>query len=87
MSQQAHALSTQNEKIYAIPSNSAAGEALLTVGEVARQLRVDTTTVRRWIVSGTLEAVILPHRGKRHGYRIRQSTLNQILQSTAPAER
>jgi excisionase family DNA binding protein len=57
-----------------------AADPLLTVGEVARRLRVDTTTVRRWIVSGSLPAVILPHQGKRQGYRIRQSIINNILQ-------
>ncbi len=56
-------------------------DALLTVGEVARRLRVDTTTVRRWIVSGSLAAVVLPHRGKRQGYRIRQSIIDDILQT------
>ena len=40
-------------------------EELLTVREVARRLRVDDTTVRRWITSGVLDAISLPHRGKR----------------------
>ena len=40
-------------------------EELLTVHEVARRLRVDDTTVRRWIKSGAMEAIALPHRGKR----------------------
>lgn len=52
---------------------------LLTVAEVARQLRVDATTVRRWIVIGALEAVVLPHRGERQAYRIRRSALDAIL--------
>lgn len=60
-------------------SNSTEQDDLLTVSEVARRLRVDTTTVRRWVTIGSLEAVILPHRGKRLIYRIRQSTLNDIL--------
>lgn len=34
---------------------------LLTVSEVARILRVDDTTVRRWVKAGALEAVVLPH--------------------------
>ena len=54
-------------------------DLLLTVGEVARQLRVDLTTVRRWIKQGTLEAVTLPHRGKRKAYRIKQATLNKLM--------
>jgi excisionase family DNA binding protein len=57
---------------------------LLTVREVAQQLRVDDTTVRRWIKNGVLEAITLPHRGSRQAYRIRRSTLNALL---TPAER
>jgi excisionase family DNA binding protein len=56
--------------------------SLLTVTEVAKKLRVDTTTVRRWIKSGALKATILPHRGKRQAYRIHQSTLDELLEST-----
>ena len=54
---------------------------LLTVGEVARQLRVDDTTVRRWIKNGVLEAISLPHSGIRQAYRIRRSTLEDLLSS------
>ena len=57
---------------------------LLTVREVAQQLRVDDTTVRRWIKNGVLEAITLPHRGTRQAYRIRRSTLNALL---TPVER
>lgn len=53
--------------------------ALLTVREVAKTLRVDDTSIRRWIKLGTLEAITLPHRGKRQAYRIRQSTLEALL--------
>ena len=59
-------------------------EDLLTVHEVARRLRVDDTTVRRWIKSGALEAITLPHRGKRQAYRIKLSTLNTLLHSSLP---
>jgi len=52
---------------------------LLTVREVAQQLRVDDTTVRRWIKNGVLEAITLPHRGARQAYRIRRATLNALL--------
>ena len=52
---------------------------LLTVGEVARQLRVDDTTVRRWIKSGVLDAISLPHSGIRQAYRIRRTTLEALL--------
>jgi excisionase family DNA binding protein len=57
---------------------------LLTVPEVAKRLRVDDTTVRRWIKSGALEAVTLPRRGKRAAYRIRSSTVNRIISQEAP---
>jgi len=56
---------------------------LLTVREVAKQLRVDDTTVRRWIKNGVLEAITLPHRGTRQAYRIRRKTLDALL---APPE-
>ena len=59
-------------------------EELLTVREVARRLRVDDTTVRRWIKSGALEAITLPHRGKRQAYRIKKSTLDKLLNSALP---
>lgn len=52
---------------------------LLTVREVAQKLRVDDTTVRRWIKNGVLEAITLPHKGARQAYRIRRSTLNALL--------
>jgi excisionase family DNA binding protein len=52
---------------------------LLTVTEVAHILRVDNTTVRRWIKQGVLEGVILPHVGERQAYRIKLSELNKVL--------
>ncbi|MBE3560290.1 MAG: helix-turn-helix domain-containing protein [Ktedonobacteraceae bacterium] len=55
---------------------------LLTVHEVARQLRVDDTTVRRWIKNGVLDAITLPHHGTRQAYRIRRSTLDALLSSS-----
>ena len=54
-------------------------EELLTVREVARRLRVNDTTVRRWIKNDTLEAIILPHKGKREAYRIKKSTVDKLL--------
>ena len=57
-------------------------EELLTVREVARRLRVDDTTVRRWIKSGALEAITLPHRGRRQAYRIKKTTLDTLLTSS-----
>jgi excisionase family DNA binding protein len=52
---------------------------LLTVSEVAEILRVDGTTVRRWVKQGALEAVILPHMNERQAYRIKRETVNKIL--------
>ncbi|MBO0780471.1 MAG: helix-turn-helix domain-containing protein [Ktedonobacteraceae bacterium] len=57
-------------------------DQLLTVREVAQQLRVDDTTVRRWIKNGVLEAITLPHRGARQAYRVRRSTLDALLSSS-----
>jgi excisionase family DNA binding protein len=54
-------------------------DELLTVHEVAKRLRVDDTTVRRWVTSGVLDAIRLPHKGKRQAYRIRQTTLDKII--------
>ena len=63
------------------PENSLAqDDVLLTVGEVAKLLRVNASTIRRWIATGTLQAVALPGSGKRQSYRIRQQTLDTILQ-------
>lgn len=57
-------------------------DELLTVHEVSEALRVDDTTCRRWIKNGALEAIALPHRGKRQAYRIRKTTLDALLTST-----
>lgn len=54
-------------------------DALLTIPEVARILRVDNTTVRRWVKAGVLEAVELPNMGKWHGYRIRRRTIDKMI--------
>ena len=56
-------------------------DELLTVREVAKRLRVDDTTVRRWIKSGALEAITLPHKGKRSAYRIKLSTLRKLTEA------
>jgi excisionase family DNA binding protein len=52
---------------------------LLTIHEVALSLRVDDTTVRRWANNGVLEVVTLPHSGRRKGFRVKQSTLDNLL--------
>ncbi len=58
-------------------------ENLLTVSEVAEILRVDDTTVRRWVKQGALEAVVLPHVNERQAYRIKRETVNKILKDEA----
>jgi len=52
---------------------------LMTISEVAQILRVDGTTVRRWVQQGALTAVVLPHMNKRQAYRIKRETVNKIL--------
>ena len=52
---------------------------LLKVSEVAKALRVDDTTVRRWVKQGAIDAVVLPHRNTRQAYRIKRETLDKIL--------
>jgi excisionase family DNA binding protein len=52
---------------------------LLTVSEVAQILRVDDTTVRRWVKQGALEAIVLPHVNERQAYRIKRETLDKLL--------
>lgn len=51
---------------------------LLTIPEVARLLRVNDTTVRRWIKQKILKAVTLPGRSRKT-YRIREETLQNLL--------
>ena len=58
---------------------------LLTIAEVASILRVDDTTVRRWVKLGVLDAVILPHVNTRQAYRIKRETVERILGSSLPA--
>ncbi len=59
---------------------------LLTVSEVAEILRVDDTTVRRWVKQGALEAIILPHVNERQAYRIKRETLEKLLGSSTTTE-
>ena len=59
-----------------------ASNELLTVREVAEILRVDTTTVRRWVKIGILEAVILPHVRTRQAYRVKKSVVDGVLNTS-----
>jgi excisionase family DNA binding protein len=60
-------------------------DELLTVSEVARILRVDHTTIRRWVKLGVLEAIVLPHARSRQAYRIKRSTLERVLGNSSLA--
>jgi excisionase family DNA binding protein len=62
-----------------ITANTDGFAELLTVDEVADTLRVDSTTVRRWIKQGSLEAVVLPHVNARQAYRITREAMERIL--------
>jgi excisionase family DNA binding protein len=53
------------------------GERLLTVTEVAQQLRLNPRTIRRWIAAGRLPAIDLG--SDRAGYRIRASAVAALL--------
>jgi excisionase family DNA binding protein len=58
---------------------------LLTVSEVADILRVDSTTVRRWVNNGILDAISLPHANKRCAYRIKRETVDRLLNTSSLA--
>ena len=81
MAQRTNTVSPQNDVEDAAVTSYQ--DELLTVHEIARRLRVDDTTVRRWINNGILEAITLPHAGKRRGYRVKQSTLDELLKGPA----
>lgn len=57
---------------------------LLTIREVAKILRCDDSTVRRWIKQGALEAVVLPHKNVRQAYRVKKKTIDKLLSSSQP---
>lgn len=59
---------------------------LLTVHQVAKKLRVDDTTVRRWIKGGMLHAIALPHKGKRQAYRVKAAVVQVLLSTAAVTE-
>lgn len=63
-----------------------AQEDFMTVHEVASSLRVDDTTVRRWIKNGALDAITLPHQGKRCSYRIPKTSYDKLF-NTPPARK
>lgn len=56
----------------------------LTPSEVARILRVDDTTVRRWIKDGRIEAEVSGR--KRPVYHIKRETVNAMLNQSSQNE-
>jgi excisionase family DNA binding protein len=64
-------------------SNQEQQDQLMAVNEVAGVLRVDATTVRRWIKHGILAAVSLPHANKRQAYRVKRQTVDKLLNTTS----
>jgi excisionase family DNA binding protein len=52
-------------------------EDYLTPPQVAKRLRVDYTTVTRWIRTGILEAETI-REGRRNRHRIKKATIEKI---------
>ena len=57
-------------------------EQYLTPPQVAKRLRVDYTTVTRWIRTGALEAETI-RQGKRNRHRIKKATI-ETLETPSP---
>jgi excisionase family DNA binding protein len=60
-------------------------ESPLTVSAVALELGVSTGTVRRWILSGELQAVKLGRTRSAH-YRVERAALERFLIPTSEGE-
>lgn len=70
------------------PSQLMPHEELLTIRDVARRLRVNENTVRRWMRDKSLAAILLPQRtNRRHIYRVKQSTLDAMLKPSDSARK
>lgn len=54
-----------------------------TTSEIAKRLRVDDSTVRRWIRTGALEAVTILE-GRRNRHRIRKAAIEAIETPSPP---
>lgn len=61
-------------------------DELLTIKEAARVFRLDASTIRRWIKTGQIPAIELPHSQKRTVYRIRRRVIDALLveRNTSP---
>jgi excisionase family DNA binding protein len=53
----------------------------LTPRQLAQRLRVDYTTVMRWIKSGLLEVETI-RQGRRNRHRIRKTTIDTLVQQS-----
>lgn len=51
-------------------------DELLTVQDVAKRLKVNPETVRRWLRAGSMKGTLL---GDRAGYRIPESEVDRLL--------
>ncbi len=60
-------------------------EAPLTVSAVALELGVSTGTVRRWILSGELQAMKLGRTRSAH-YRVDRAALDRFLNPTSEGD-
>lgn len=58
-------------------------DAFLTVGEIAKRIRANPETVRRWLRSGRLKGVMLA--GDSLGWRVLESDLARFIASATPA--
>jgi predicted site-specific integrase-resolvase len=54
-------------------------EELMTAQEVADFFRVRDTTVREWVKSGLLSAVVLPHKHERKILRFHPADIQALL--------
>lgn len=63
-----------------MPEAGLTEQRLLTVAEVAERLKLNPETIRRWIRSRKLRGVLMG--GKRGGYRIRESDIQELLNSS-----
>lgn len=61
------------------PLTSTPAPAMLTVDEIALQLKVDRVTIRRWIAAGKLRAVKLGR-----SYRIHPEAVDELLKGAKP---
>jgi excisionase family DNA binding protein len=55
---------------------------LMTIGEVARKLRLDRATVQRWAHEGAIDVITLPSVGRNVRYRMHRTAFNALLKDT-----